>query len=149
MQIRRYRPEDAGALAHIFHAAVHETAAFYYSPDQCRVWSPAPSVVKFTDREADGRRVWVAVTGDAPTGFIELESDGHIDCFYVHPRGAGPALFETLLAAARADRMPRLSVEASDAARPFFTRAGFVTDHRRDFQRDGVALHNWAMSKTL
>lgn len=149
MQVRRYRPEDAGALADIFHAAVHQTAAFFYSPEQCAVWSPAPDEIKFSDREADGRKVWVAEGAAGVTGFIELEPDGHIDCFYVHPRGAGRALFATLLAAAREAGLSRLHVEASDAARPFFAREGFVTDHRRDFIRDSVALHNWAMSKSL
>ncbi|WP_298492582.1 GNAT family N-acetyltransferase [uncultured Maritimibacter sp.] len=149
MQIRRYRPEDAGALAQIFHAAVHETAALFYSPEQCAVWSPAPDVAKFSDREADGRSVWVAEGAVGVTGFIELEPDGHIDCFYVHPRGAGRALLAMLIAAAREAGLSRLHVEASEVARPFFAREGFVTGERRDFVRSGVALHNWAMSKTL
>ena len=43
----------------------------------------------------------------------------------------------------------RLFTEASELARPAFQRAGYRVVHRRDFEVDGVPLHNFAMEKLL
>ncbi|MBB3032974.1 hypothetical protein [Alteriqipengyuania lutimaris] len=52
----------------------------------------------------------------------------------------------------------RLYTEASELARPAFERAGYHgaferagyhVSHRRDFEVDGVAIHNFAMEKVL
>ena len=99
-------------------------------------------------------QVWVAVDAtEVVQGFIELEPDGHIDCFYLDPenagRGIGALLYAQLEAAAQATEISRLYVEASEPARRFFLRQGFVQDARRDFDLRGVKMHNFAMSKML
>lgn len=43
----------------------------------------------------------------------------------------------------------RLYTEASEPARRFFERAGFAVDRQRQFEFNGVAIHNYAMSKPL
>lgn len=43
----------------------------------------------------------------------------------------------------------RLYVEASEAARRLFERRGFTVDARNDFAIDGVAIHNYRMSKAI
>ena len=144
MQIRRYRLEDADAMAEVLHYAVHHGAATHYTTRQRAVWSPAPNPAWFRDREADGRKVWVAESAGAITGFIELEQDGHIDCFYCHPRGEGSALFAAL--EAEAGEVP-LRVEASDVARPFFERRGFAAVAEQVVERGGVPLRNNVMVK--
>jgi putative acetyltransferase len=50
---------------------------------------------------------------------------------------------------ARAAGISRLFVEASENARPVFERAGFIVMRRRDFDVGGVAIHNYAMERTL
>ncbi|NSY38585.1 GNAT family N-acetyltransferase [Leisingera sp. ANG59] len=155
MQIREFRPSDAAALAQIFHAAVHGIGARDYSPEQLRAWSPEPApAAAWASRAADGRRVFVAAdTQNQPQAFIELELDGHIDCFYCHPQvagtGTGSALYERLEAEARSLRLKSLYVEASEAARRFFLRQGFTVETRREVERLGVALHNYRMIKAL
>jgi len=104
--------------------------------------------------QAGDHLVYVAVdAGDQPTGFIELQPDGHIDCFYRDPEhagsGVGAALDDHLEDQARRQGITRLWVEASDAAKRFFLRQGFGVLERREFARNGVTLHNWAMEKHL
>ncbi len=108
----------------------------------------------FLARVSDQHSVYVA-TGDAdtPIGFIELQDGGHIDCFYCRPdvagTGVGAALYAHLEDIAQAREIRELTVEASEAARRFFERQGFVTRQRQQIQRSGVSLHNYVMKKTL
>ncbi|MFD1344479.1 GNAT family N-acetyltransferase [Litorisediminicola beolgyonensis] len=155
MQIRPYTAQDASALAAIFHEAVHGPASQAYSAAQRRAWSPAPaSAEQFASRISEERQVWVATDAeDRPLGFIELEADGHIDRFYCRPdvagTGVGAALYRTLEEAAVERGIRQLRVEASEAARRFFEKQGFVTDARREFPYNGVEIHNYAMHKDL
>ena len=155
MLIRPFEPRDAADWARIFHAAVHQVGARGYTPAQCAAWSPEPAPLdRVLKRGQDGRRIWVAADArDVAQGFIELEADGHIDCFYLAPEvagtGIGADLYACLEAEARALGLASLYVEASEAARRFFLRQGFVEAGRRDFERRGVMIHNYAMTKTL
>ena len=58
-------------------------------------------------------------------------------------------LYQALEAAARAREMPRLYSEASEAARRFFLKRGFVELSRRQMEIGGVAIHNFAVEKVL
>ncbi|OBY25947.1 GNAT family N-acetyltransferase [Leisingera sp. JC1] len=155
MQIREFRPEDAAALAQIFHDAVHGIGARDYSLEQLSAWSPEPAPADvWASRAADGRRVFVAADGqDQPQAFIELETDGHIDCFYCRPQaagnGTGAALYQRLETEARSLGLKSLYVEASEAACRFFLRQGFTVEVRREIERRGVTLHNYRMTKPL
>jgi putative acetyltransferase len=155
MRIRPFEPRDAGEWGRIFHAAVHGIGARDYSAAQCAAWSPEPAPADVIEKRArDGRTTWVAVDrADVAQGFIELEPDGHIDCFYIAPdhagTGVGAALYAALEQEARRRGLARLYVEASEAARRFFLRQGFTDQGRREFTRRGVSMHNYAMGKAL
>lgn len=156
MQIRPFRNEDATALGRIFHRAVQATPEGEYSADQRQAWSagPIPAERYLARIQAGDHQVYVAVdTNDHPTGFVELQPDGHIDCFYRDPEhagsGVGTALYDHLEDQARRQGITRLWVEASDAAKRFFLRQGFGVLERREIARNGVTLHNWAMEKHL
>ena len=153
--IRPYKPGDAADLTAILHEAVHAIGARDYTPEQLGAWSPArmPSE-DYVARVADGRTVLVAaVAGARPAAFIELEADGHIDCFYCHPDAAGSGVSRALFRQAQSRAIeagtPRLFVEASEAARRFFLREGFQVLALREFLLRGVKIHNYAMEKTL
>jgi putative acetyltransferase len=155
MKVRAFRPEDAPALAALFHAAVHDIASHHYSQAQVNAWAPeVPDPARFLARAADGRTLLVAVDeGDAPLAYGDLEPDGHIDHLFCRPDAAGTgvaaSLYAALEAAARAGGIARLHVEASEPARRFFLKRGFVVAARRDFELAGVPIHNFAMEKRL
>jgi putative acetyltransferase len=120
-----------------------------------KAWAPeVPDPARFAARAADGRTVLVAVDGeDAPLAYGDLEPDGHIDHLFCRPDAAGTrvavALYAAIEAEARARGLARLHVEASEPARRFLLKQGFVLIARRDFEIGGVAIHNFAMEKRL
>ena len=122
MQIRQFEPRDAADWARIFHTAVHQVGARDYTAEQCAAWSPEPAPIdRVLERACDGRRIWVAAdANDEAQGFIELEADGHIDCFYLAPEvagtGIGADLYTQLEGEARNLGLSALYVEASEAA---------------------------------
>jgi putative acetyltransferase len=153
--VRPFAHRDASALALIFHRSVREVGRRGYTQAQVEAWSPAPVPAEvFLSRVTDGRKVFVAVNGDdTPLGFIELEANGHIDRFYCRPdvvgTGVGSALYGCLERAALDMGLSLLLVEASEVARDFFLRRGFRLIRRQDFERNGIAIHNYVMDKSL
>lgn len=156
--IRPYREGDAEEIAALTLAAVRETALTAYSPAQVAAWSASYSVQRLMDGAARGDVILVAVAADdQPLAYTVLEADGHLDMLYCHPAHTGKGLAVALLAAAETEARGRgltcLFTEASELARPVFTRAGYVLLNRRDFtipvEGGEVAIHNYAMEKRL
>ena len=151
--IRPYRPEDAPAIALLFHDAVHGLGSRRYSPEQVAAWSPASADPARWDRQfADGRIVLVSVdeVGEI-LAFATLEPDGHLDHLYASPDAAGTGvasrLLDRVIGTADAAGIGRLFTEASDLARGLFERKGFHVMQRREFEIRGVLIHNWAMER--
>lgn len=155
MRVRHYNSDDAGLLAGIYHESVHSIGSLDYSEKQVTAWSPKPvTSEQFDNRVSDGRTILVAVdANENPVGFIELEANGHIDCFYCKPKhtgvGVGLALYNELEALAVDQGITALTVEASEAAQRFFSKVSFKTKKRRDFSHRGVPIHNYLMEKRL
>lgn len=153
--IRPCRDEDAEALAKIIAAAIREIGPRAYSPAQVAAWSGRHrGAERYRERVAAGDVIIVAADHeDRPVAYVLLQPDGHLDHLYNHPAHTRRGLASRLLAEAerqaRARNVARLYTEASDLARPSFERAGFVMTHRREFEIDGVPIHNWAMDKAL
>ena len=154
MIVRTFKPGDANALAALFHASVREGGIRDYSPEQVAAWSPSKFTPERYARKAEGRVVFVAEGDDGqPVGYGDLEPNGHIDHFYSRPdkigTGVGSALYAAIEATGREARIAVLFVEASEAARRLFERRGFDLQARNDFVVNGVAIHNYRMSKTI
>ena len=154
MQIRQFEPTDAGALAALFHASVRNAGSRDYTAEQVAAWSPSKPDPQCYLRRAKGRTILVAVDGDnAVVGYGDLERNGHIDHIYCRPdvvgTGVGSAIYKAIEAAARQAGINALFVEASEGARRLFARHGFIIEARHDFRINGVAIHNFRMSKRL
>jgi putative acetyltransferase len=155
MRVRPFRPDDAPFLARIFHSAVHRIGRHHYSAEQIAAWAPAlPPQETFLRRGRDGRLLLVAVDDlDRPLAYGDLEADGHIDHLYCRPDMAGTGvasfLYDRIEAAAAERGLGRLFVEASEPARRFFLKKGFVLLRRRDFELGNVPIHNFEMEKQL
>lgn len=155
MRVRPFHDSDAPVLAEIFFTAVREIGGRHYSHEQIRAWAPEPpSPERFRGKASDGRTLLVALgENDLPIAYGDLEPNGHIDHLYCSPthsrKGVAAAVYEELETAARAAGIGKLYVEASEPARRFFEKHGFVVDGRSDFKINAVAIHNWRMSKQL
>jgi putative acetyltransferase len=153
LAMRPMLPADVPLLAEIFRASIEELTADDYGEAQQEAWASAAD-----DEEAFGERLareltLVATHGGAAIGFASLADNSRIDMIYVHPaaagQGAGAMLLDALekLAAARGGK--ELSVDASDTARGFFERRGFVAKTRNTVGVGGEWLANTTMVKPL
>lgn len=155
MQIRDYRTADAPALSALYRRSVEVLGPRHYDAAQIAAWAaltPMPDALAAS--RADGRRTLIAVDmSDEPLAFADLEANGHIHYFYCAPEAAGQGvaarLYLALEGLARQSGITRLHVEASEGARNFFSRQGFMLRERRDFEIGGIAIHNYAMEKPL
>ena len=153
LAMRPLLPTDAPLLAEIFRASIEELAGEDYSEAQQEAWaSTADDEQDFGARLA-GELTLVATYDGAPVGFGALAGNKNINMLYVHPaaagQGAGAMLCDALekLAAARGSK--ELNVEASDTARGFFERRGYVAKTRNTVTLGGEWFANTTMVKPL
>ena len=153
MQVRDYQPADAAGLAELYVRSVKGLGALRYSPEQVEVWAGlAPSPERLEALMADGRFRLVAEDAGRLAAFIDVTPEGLVHFFYADPeaaKGAADTVYQAAEARARAAGMTRLTAEASDLARGFFLRRGYVDGGRRDFEVEGVAIHNHAVEKDM
>lgn len=153
MEIRLFRGSDAEQVARLFHGTVREINCRDYSSSQVQAW--APEDLQFRDWVAacSSRFTYVADDEGTIAGFGELEPDGHIDCFYCHKnyqrQGVGRRIYQAIEAKAIELGLPRLFVEASITAQPFFTQMGFSTVQEQYVTRRGETFINYKMEKLL
>jgi len=142
-------------LAALTRAAIRDVGSAKYSPDQVDAWAARhPNAERFLERHSKGDILSVVIDAtEEPVAYSLMEPDGHVDMLYCHPNHTKQGLADWLLSAVEQDArhtgLNRLYTEASELARPAFERAGYAVQHRRDFEVDGVAIHNYAMEKHL
>jgi putative acetyltransferase len=151
--LRRYTPADAPALLALFRDTIRRVNCRDYDPEQIAAWASADiDPIRWASRFT-GRFVPVAEIGGRIAGFGELESDGHVDRFYVsadHQRqGVGNAIMAAIVAEARLRRLSRLFSEVSITARPFFETHGFVVTSPQTVVCRGVEFLNYRMERNL
>lgn len=152
---RRFRDADSAALHSLTVDAIRGIGPAGYTAEQIAVWAARhDSPSRLTERASSGSLIFVAVTSDdVPAAFALLEPDGHLDQLYCSPSHSRQGLPDRLLALAEDEarrlKASRLYTEASQLARPSFERAGYQVTHRREFDLDGVIIHNFAMEKPL
>ncbi|MBV9287672.1 MAG: GNAT family N-acetyltransferase [Hyphomicrobiales bacterium] len=144
---------DARRCAEIFRASIEELAAEDYDADQREAWAAAAAdEAAFADKLA-GELTLIAVIDGAVAGFASLKGTEEIDMLYVDPefarQGAGKALIDALIRLAAARGGKRLTVDASEVAKPLFERQGFRAEKRNLVRRGEQWLANTTMTKPL
>lgn len=147
----------AAALADLFTEAIHSIDDSVYTAEEKCVWAPNPPNYERWAARCTQKKPFIAwVEGDAApklAGFIELEADGHIDCFYVakafQGKGVASALFKHLLVQAKAQNIKTLRVEASKVARPVFEHYGFECLKENHISRGNQTLINYSMQRQI
>jgi putative acetyltransferase len=147
--LRPYLPADAPVVAEIFRESIAELTSDDYSEAQQEAWAAtADDEARFTQKL--GRQLTlVATLQGSAVGFASLEGMEKLDMLYVHPgvagHGVGAMLADALEKLAVARGAKKLSVDASDSARGFFEKRGYVAQ-----QRNSVSLGDeWLANTTL
>ena len=153
VSLRPLLPADVPVLAAIFQASIEDLAEDDYDEGQRASWSAAADdEAAFGTRLAAGLTL-VATLRGAPVGFASLAGKEVLDMLYVYPpvarRGVGTLLVDAIETMARARGAARLTVDASDTARPFFEARGYEAQRRQTVDIGGEWLGNTHMSKPL
>ena len=153
MKIVNYSPLRAVEIADLFHRCIHSIDTSAYSTGQQEAWAPTPPDYQRWTARLLVKKPYLAIIDNKVAGFIELESDGHIDCMYTSAdfqrRGVATALFNHILVLARNSGNKQLYVEASIIAKPLFEKLGFSVLKENKVQLNQQTLINYKMQKLL
>ncbi len=152
LHIRGYRSVEFREIADLFHAAVHAVNTDLYSREQQLAWSSTPPNYLDWRAKLKACRPFVAVRGRVIVGFVQMGSDGYIDCLYVHPdhqrQGIATALVQHAIAA-NEGRIDVLLVHASLMAKPLFEKLGFEDIRKNSIELRGQILTNYTMVRRV
>ena len=153
MKIEKYNERYCNEIADLFCKAVHAIDPTLYTEEQKKAWAPIPPDYGFWQQRLEIKRPFLGMVNEQVAGFVELESDGHIDCLYVHPNlqrlGFGSNLISHVIRLAKEGGLRLLYVEASKAACPLFNQMGFLQIQENLIERRGVKLTNYTMELDL
>ncbi len=151
--LRPMLPEDVSLLAEIFRAAIAELTGDDYSEAQREAWASAAEDEAGFGAKLAGQLTLIATMEGSAVGFASLAGGNRIDMLYVHPaaagRGVGAMLADALEKLAGSRGAAKLSVDASDTARGFFERRGYVAQQRNSVSLAGEWLANTTLQKQL
>ena len=153
MEIRRYKFGEESAIWGVYFAATRESVARDYHPDLVERWAPPNQDMKAWGERLAQKNPFIAIVDGQIVGMAEIEADGFIDHFYVHPRwqdkGIGKALLATLEAEAAKVGMRTVFADVSVTAQPFFLSQGFRIIEAKSNVVLGHPAPNFRMQKTL
>ncbi|MGB3649724.1 MAG: GNAT family N-acetyltransferase [Rivularia sp. (in: cyanobacteria)] len=152
IEIRLFDKQDAEQIARLFHQTIREVNINDYSLNQVKAWAPDDIYFRDWVSVCSERFTYVADDNGTIAGFGELESDGHIDCFYCHKNyqrmGVGKKIYHAIEAKA-CELKIHLYTEASITAKPFFLRMGFSIMKKQQVECRGESFINYTMEKYL
>jgi len=151
--LRPYLAADAPLIAEIFRASITGLTGDDYSEAQQEAWaSTADDETAFTKRLAS-QLTLIATMEGSPVGFASLVGRDRLDMLYVHPaasgHGVGAMLVDALEKLAGARGAEKLTVDASDSARAFFEKRGYVAQRRNSVSIGDEWLANTTLTKQL
>ena len=153
VSLRPYLPADAQRCVEIFRSSIDELAADDYDEDQREAWASRADDEQAFSVKLSGALTLLAVIDGVVAGFASLKGADQIDMLFVDPKfarqGAARALTEALTKLAQGRGAKRLTVEASDVAKPLFERQGFTPEQRNLVRVGDQWLANTTMTKTL
>jgi len=153
LAMRPLLAEDVPFLADIFRAAIEELTSDDYSEAQQEAWAATADDTAAFAKTLGDQLTLVATMEGSPVGFASLEGKDKIAMLYVHPAAAGQGVAAMLVDAleklAGARGAEKLSVDASDTARGFFQKRGYVAQQRNSVSARGEWLANTTMRKQL
>ena len=144
---------DLPVLAALFQASIEELTEEDYDEGQRAAWAAQADDEVAFGAKLQGCLTLVAVLQGAPVGFVALAGKDRLDMLYVYPpavgRGIGAMLADAIEKMAGARGAKRLTVDASDTARPFFEARGYEPRHRQTASLGDLWFGNTHMVKSL
>jgi putative acetyltransferase len=151
--LRPYLPADAPLLREIFRDSIEELTADDYTVAQQEAWASVADDVADFGKKLSGQLTMVATLEGSPVGFAALADGNRIDMLYVHPaavgQGVGAMLVNALEKLAGSRGAVNLIVDASDSARGFFEKRGYVAQQRNTISVGDEWLANTTLHKQL
>jgi N-acetylglutamate synthase-like GNAT family acetyltransferase len=151
--IRKAVRAEAQTAWDIRRAAVMSECVSAYPLDQLEQWTGGVASRAFAD--AVEERFLVATVDErvVGTGMIDLTT-GKIDAIFVHPaymkRGIGAGMVRYLEALARSHGLPKLSLESTLNAAPFYRSLGFEGEEIAQYRSPrGLTMDCVPMTKRL
>ncbi|HKQ32403.1 MAG TPA: GNAT family N-acetyltransferase [Thermodesulfobacteriota bacterium] len=153
LNIRRYTPEDAEAIARLYEKSVREIAIEKYTPEEVEAWaSYADEIEELRYRLAEGLTL-VVEAGDMLVSFGQLKPVDHIAFLYTlkdySRRGIASGIYKRLEDHAAMKGAECLTTDASRISKPLFERLGFKLECPVVERRRGVDIECFKMKKEL
>lgn len=151
--LRPYLPADRETLAILMQASIEELAVDDYTAEQRNAWAAAAEGEAFARTLSTGLTLVALDEAQEIVGFAALVGNRAIAHVHVHPdligMGIGQALVSALekLAVVRGGEM--LSADATDNAKAFFAKLGYVETARNTINYGDEWLGATTMEKPL
>ncbi len=153
LALRPFLPDDLPVMAEIFRASIQELPAEDYSEAQQQAWAATAYDEAAFGKKLANALTLVATLEGSPVGFASLAGGGKVDMLYVHPaatgQGVGAMLVDALEKLAGSRGAEKLIVDASDTARGFFEKRGYIAQQRNSVMSGDEWLANTTMHKQL
>ena len=153
LALRPFLPADAGVLREIFRDSIEELTADDYSEAQQEAWASVADDAADFGKKLAGQLTLIATLEGSPVGFASLAGKDKVDMLYVHPaaagQGVGSMLIDALERLAGGRGVSKLNVDASDSARGFFEKRGYVAQQRNSISIGDEWLANTTLAKQL
>lgn len=153
LALRPFLPEDTPLLAEIFRESILELTSDDYSEAQQEAWIERADDLEAFAARLGNQLTLIATLEGSPVAFASLIGNTKIDLLFVHPaasgQGAARILIEALEKLAGARGADKLTVDASDTARGFFEKRGYVAQQRNSVSVGDEWLANTTLSKHL
>ncbi|MDX8403998.1 MAG: GNAT family N-acetyltransferase [Mariprofundaceae bacterium] len=153
MNIRRYHQGEEDVLWQLLYNTVHHVNIKDYSKEQVGAWAPDDWDKEQWKERLLRSRPFVVEVEDEILGFAELESSGHIDCFFCahhwQGKGVGSMLLNAIEAEAKKLTLTYIFTEASITAKSFFEKKGFTIGHEKIVSLRGVRFPYYGAIKQI
>ena len=153
LALRPFLPADTALLREIFRDSIEELTSDDYTEAQQEAWASAADDEAAFGKKLAGQLTLVGTMEGSPVGFASLEGKDKVDMLYVHPAAAGLGIAAMLIDAleklAGSRGVEKLTVDASDSARGFFEKHGYVAQQRNTVTVGEEWLANTTLSKQL
>jgi putative acetyltransferase len=153
LALRPFLPTDTPLLAEIFRESILDLTSDDYSEAQQEAWIESVDDLEDLAHRLGNQLTLIATFDGSPVAFASLVGNTKIDMLFVHPaasgQGAGRILIDALEKLAGARGADKLMVDASDTARGFFEKRGYIAQQRNSVSVGDEWLANTTLSKTL